>query len=194
MKKSITIMLLAIITFGSFGKVNAQSKAVQTIGTEPKILVVYYSWSGNTRQVAEQIQTVVGGDIVEIKALKPYPEEYKQCVEQAKEEIHANFKPEININKRILDINNYDIIFIGSPNWWSTIAPPVASFINLYDFKGKTVIPFCTHGGGQEANLFKDIEAAAFGSKIMKGLAVSDANMVKSKEAVGSWLKELKIK
>ena len=117
------------------------------VSAEPaKVLVAYYSWGGNTKYAAAQIQKATGGTLFEIKPARPYPAEYRECTVQAKKEIQEGFRPELA--SRVEDIGKYDVIFIGSPNWWSTIAPPVAAFLASYDLSGKTVIPFVTHGGG----------------------------------------------
>ncbi len=111
-----------------------------------KILIVYYSWSGNTRSVAEKIREITGGDIIEIVPALPYPEDYNEVVNQAKKEIREGFRPELETI--IGRVDEYSRIFIGSPNWWNTVAPPVASFLAEHDLTGKTIFPFCTHGGG----------------------------------------------
>ncbi|MDL2297229.1 NAD(P)H-dependent oxidoreductase, partial [Bacteroidales bacterium OttesenSCG-928-E04] len=108
---------------------------------EKKILVVYYSWSEgkNTETVARFIQKNTGGDIFEIIPVNDYPDDYQACVDQAKKEINEGFKPALKT--KVENIESYDIIFIGTPNWWSTMAPPVATFLSEHNLKGKTVIP-----------------------------------------------------
>ncbi|HOQ51880.1 MAG TPA: flavodoxin, partial [Candidatus Atribacteria bacterium] len=110
------------------------------------ILIAYYSRSGNTRKLAQLIHQKVGGTVHEIQPEIPYPASYNATVEQAKKEIQAGFRPPLKT--KIEHIEAYDTIFLGSPNWWSTIAPPVATFLEENDLSGKTIIPFCTHGGG----------------------------------------------
>lgn len=121
------------------------------------VLVAYYSWGGNTRHVAEQIQKATGGDLFEIKPVTPYPEDYRACVDQAGVEIKAGARPELASKPESLDA--YQVIFVGSPNWWGTIAPPVTTFLAAYDWSGKKVIPFFTHGGGGLQNCEKDVRA-----------------------------------
>ncbi|MDI3543102.1 MAG: hypothetical protein PWP57_705, partial [Candidatus Atribacteria bacterium] len=91
------------------------------------ILIAYYSRSGNTRKLAQLIHQKVGGTVHEIQPEVPYPASYNATVEQAKKEIQAGFRPPLK--SRIEHIEAYDTIFIGSPNWWSTIAPPIATFL-----------------------------------------------------------------
>ena len=130
------------------------------------ILIAYYSWSGNTKQVAEAIQEKIGGELFEIKTVDNYPEDYQDMVNLAKDEISEGFRPELETN--IGDISEYDVIFIGSPNWWGTIAPPVSSFLANNDFSGKTVIPVITHGGGREQNTVSDMKKQCSGCQFKK--------------------------
>lgn len=110
-----------------------------------KILIAYYSWSGNTKTVAQEIQKIVGGDLYEIEAVDAYPKNYNACVDQAKQEIASEYKPKLKPNS--IDTSQYDTIFLGSPVWWYTVAPPIATFLSENDFSGKRIAPFCTHGG-----------------------------------------------
>ena len=108
------------------------------VSAEPsRVLIAYYSWGGNTKYAAAQIQKATGGTLFEIKPVKPYPSEYRECTVQARKEIQEGGRPELAA--KVEDMGKYDVIFIGSPNWWSTIAPPVASFLASYDLSGKTV-------------------------------------------------------
>jgi len=111
-----------------------------------RILIVYYSWVGNARKVAEQIHGAVGGELFELLPVTPYSADYRVCLEQARKEIPAGFKPELKTKPA--SIADFDIIFAGSPNWCSSIAPPLATFLSSFDFNGKTIAPFCTYGGG----------------------------------------------
>lgn len=117
-------------------------------------LVVYFSVSGNTRIIAEEIKMATGADIVEIEPLVPYKEGYNELVKKAKREIADGYRPEIVP----IDISGYDTIFVGTPNWWSTLAPPVSTFLEGNDFSGKTVASFITHGGGGRGHADKDLE------------------------------------
>ena len=113
---------------------------------QTRSLVVYFSHSGNTESVAQQIKSFTGADILEIIPEKAYPEDYQSVVDQAKAEINAGIKPAIK--PCITDIARYDTVFIGSPCWWATIAPPVATFLSEHNLSGKTIVPFMTHEGG----------------------------------------------
>ena len=165
----------------------------QSSGNDKKILVVYYSWSssGNTRNMAEQIKSLTGADIFEIVPVKPYPRDYQACVDQAKIEINNNFKPEIK--GTVQNFNSYDIIFVGSPNWWSTIAPPVATFLTSYDFSGKTIIPFMTHEGTRMGHSEKDIKDLCTEATVLKGLPIHGESVNNATTDIQKWLKNLEI-
>jgi flavodoxin len=96
------------------------------------ILIVYYSRSGNTRAIANLIHREVGGTIHEIQPEVPYPSSYNAAVDQAKKEIPAGYRPALR--STLAQVESYDTIFVGSPNWWNTIAPPVATFLSEHDY------------------------------------------------------------
>ena len=131
-----------------------------------KILIAYYSHSGNTRQSAEKIKSITGGDLFEIMPEKPYPKDYNAVVEQGRKEKENNIFPELINNG---DVTNYNIIFIGTPVWWYTMTGPVKTFIKNNNFEGKTIIPFCTHGGGGASSTYTDIQKLAPNAKISAG-------------------------
>ena len=108
-----------------------------------KVLMAYFSHSGNTRAMARQIAEATGGDLFEIVPAAAYPAEYGAVVDQAKKEIGGGVRPALK--GRLPDVGAYDVIFVGSPCWWSTVAPPVATFLADCDWAGKTVVPFMTH-------------------------------------------------
>lgn len=150
-----------------------------------KVLVAYYSWSGNTKEVAEAIHTITGGDIFRIETVQSYPEEYNKTTAQAKKEINEGYKPELKT--RVADISQYDTIFIGSPNWWGTIAPAVSSFLADYDLKGKTVIPFITHGGGGKQNTIANLTTQCAGCNVSENGWVGYGSRT---FGISGWLKD----
>ncbi len=170
----------------------AQGQQQSSKSTEgKKILVVYYSWGGNTREVANQIQKTTGGDIFEIVPVTPYPSDYQACVDQAKKEIADGVKPPLKSNGA--DTESYDIIFVGTPNWWSTIAPPVATFLSENNLAGKTIVPFCTHGGGREAQCFTDMAKLCPKSTMLNGLVVPGNRAKEYQNEVDKWLKDIQV-
>ena len=182
--------MMAGAVFSMFGCSAEDRASAAEVTAEPgRILIAYYSYSGNTRFAAEQIQKATGGELFEIKPVTPYPADYNACVDQAKSEIRAGVKPELA--EKVREFDKYDVIFVGTPNWWSTMAPPVLTFLSSCDFSGKTVIPFVTHGGGGmarcESDMRKACPAAAFG----RGGAFSGGSIRNSAEALAKWAGEV---
>lgn len=161
MKKAI---MFGAALLAALGFETAQAKEVDLTGK--KVLVAFYSYSGNTKTVAEAIQAKVGGDLFEIKAEGTYPAEYRPMTEQAKQEILSGFRPKLTTS--VPDMAQYDVVFIGSPNWWGTIAPQVSSFLESYDFAGKTVVPFVTHGGGGRQRTIADMTNQCKGCTVVQ--------------------------
>ena len=148
MKKLLLILLPLLIICTCAGFVLAQNNKDEVTNmtlTDKKILVAYFSWGGNTKLIAEKIHTQVGGDIFRIEPVAPYPDDYQETAYGiAKEQKDKNIHPPI----KNTDVAPYDVIFVGTPAWWYTMAPPVMTFLEQNKFEGKTIIPFITHGGG----------------------------------------------
>ena len=161
MKKAIMFgaALLAALGFGT-----AQAREVDLM--DRKVLIAFYSYSGNTKTVAEAIHAKIGGDLFEIKAEGTYPVEYRTMTEQAKREILSGFRPKLTTS--VPNMEQYDVVFIGSPNWWGTITPQVGSFLESYDFAGKTVVPFITHGGGGRQRTIADMTNQCKGCTVVQ--------------------------
>jgi flavodoxin len=154
-----------------------------------KILVAYFSWGGNTRTIAEWIHQSVGGDLFEIKTVKPYPKEYGSTTEVAKQEQESNARPVLAT--RINDMNSYDVVFLGYPNWWGTLPMALFTFLEQYDFSGKTLIPFCTHEGSALGQSVSDIKKLAPRSTVLKGLAIRGGSVNGARNDVNAWLRGL---
>lgn len=155
-------------------------------------LIVYYSHSGNTQKIAQLIGEETSGDVLEIEPKTPYPQEYDAVVKQAQQEIRAGFRPELET--QCAGFKQYDTIFVGSPNWWSTVAPPVAAFLEQYDMDGKTVIPFCTHGGGGLARVAQDMEKLCPQSKLLPAFEIYGNGSTKARDEVSAWLRDIGVK
>jgi flavodoxin len=162
----------------------------QTTPASKKILVVYFSHSGNTRAVAQQIHAKVGGDIFEIQTQKPYPTDYNTLVEQARQELKSDYRPELK--SRLKNIRQYDLIFLGFPDWWDTYPQAVKVFLSEYDFSGKTIIPFCTHGGSEFGRSLKDLAKISPRASVLHGLAIRDRELKSSPDKILEWLRELR--
>ncbi len=184
-------LLLSVVIVLMMSCIQGQQQSSKSEESK-KILIVYYSWSGNTKEVAQQIQKTTGGDIFEIVPIEAYPVNYQECIDQAKEEINAGFKPALQ--SKVEDIESYDIIFVGTPNWWSTIAPPVVTFLSEYNLEGKTIVPFCTHGNGGKARCFSDMAEHCLKSTFIEnGFAISGNSAKSAQNEVDQWLQEIKI-
>lgn len=123
---------------------------------DKKILIAYYSNSGNTETIANAIHEKVGGDVFKIELKIAYPSAYKELTKVAKQQLNDGSL--VELKNKVENIEQYDVVFIGSPNWWGTISVPVRSFINQYDLSNKRIIPFITNGGGGKQNTIKDLK------------------------------------
>lgn len=165
-----------------------------TLAAEPektakKPLVVYFSHSGHTRKIAEDIHKAVGGDIMEIEAVQTYPDNYNALTEFAKEEKNKKLRPAVK--KLLENPGEYGVIFLGYPNWWSTMPMPVFTFVEQSKLDGKTIAPFTTHGGGGIADSVDDLKEIVPHSKVLKPLAVNGSIVQKAEKDVLKWLEGL---
>ena len=156
-----------------------------------KVLVAYFSHSGNTREMARQIAEATNGDLFEIVPQSAYPAQYDAVTAQAKREIGRGYRPALK--GRLPDIGAYDVVFVGSPCWWGTVAPPVATFLAAYDWSGKTVAPFMTHGGSRMGRSEEDIGKLCHGATLLGGLPVRGSAVKGSLDAVGKWIGGMKL-
>jgi len=168
---------------------NEENDKTQLDTANKKILVAYFSYSGNTKMVADQIHKSVGGDIFEIKTLDPYPTDYNTVVDQAKKEQKENYRPKLAT--KIENMDSYDVIFVGYPNWWGTMPMAVFTFFEEYKLLGKTIIPFCTHDGSAFGKSVEDIKKIAPQSKILDGLEIRGKSVKNENKEVPEWLGKL---
>ena len=146
---------------------------------------------GNTAIVAEIIAEQTGADLFEIKVVNDdYPNKYNALIQRAKQEKMANIRPELT--GKVENFDEYENIFVGYPNWWSDMPMPVYTFLDSYDFNGKTIIPFCTHEGSGYCG---EQGMAKTGAKVIKGLAIyghtAQNNRAEAEKQVSQWLKGL---
>ena len=158
-----------------------------------KALVAYFSWSGNTTEIAKYIAAKTGADTFEIVTEKEYPADYQLCTEVAKAEKEANARP--TIKGTIENFDQYDVIFIGCPVWWYTGPMAMMTFLESYNFEGKTVIPFCTAYSGPSQTL-KSIVEATSKSEHKDGICVvtkelGGKGLDKKHGEVDAWLKKI---
>jgi len=135
-----------------------------------KPLIVYYSYSGITKRLAEDIALITDGKLRELKPEKPYSFSYNTAIKELRQEIDRGYCPPLIEGAESVD--NAEVIFIGSPNWIRTFAPPVLSFLRAVDLKGKTIIPFCTHGGGGFGQMIESYKKECKDSIIKEGIAL----------------------
>lgn len=156
-----------------------------------KQIIIYYSWSGNTETVARLIQEKIGAQIFEVNPVKAYSSDYRSCVDQARKEIQTGFMPEIKAVPDNLD--SYDIIFIGTPIWWHTMAPPVFTFLKDTDLSGKTIVPFCTHGGGGKGHFTDDVTKLCKNATILDDLVLYGNGGTAAASEIMTWLNRIEI-
>lgn len=207
MKKRIMMLVLGIAVimvaiFGIFTYLNNNQNESQdtneTVSNESKTddinienmgntLILYFSMSGNTETVANYIHEETGGDIVKLETVQTYPEDYDELVDYAREEQRDNTRPELETT--IENIEQYDTIFLGYPNWWGDM--PIYSFLDQYDLSNKTIAPFITHGGsglsGTSANIANEDPDAV----VTEGLAINGDDVDDCQDEVNEWLNEL---
>lgn len=134
-----------------------------------KAIVIYYSYSGNTRRVAEQIGKALSADLAAIQTVKPYTGSYDDVVDQGQREVNRGFLPKLRpLN---IDLTQYDTVILGTPVWWYTFAPAMNSFLHDADLSGKRVYLFATNGGWL-GHTFRDFEKACRGADVRPGLNV----------------------
>ena len=148
----------------------------------PKVLVLYYSQTGNTKAVAQEIATLLDADIDVIEAAKPYDGDFQATIERCMKEHMCAILP-LNV-----DIAQYDVIFIGYPVWFGTYAPPVATLLGQVDLSGKKIVPFCTFGSGGLESSVADLKAAQPNAEILPGYGVRAARMEAMSQEVEQFL------
>ena len=151
-----------------------------------KVLIVYFSWSGNTKNAAKLIKEKTGADIFEIELEKPYSSDYNTVLDQAQKDMNKNARPKIK--NKINNIDDYDVILLGYPNWWATIPMPIASFLDDYKLDNKLIIPFCSHGGGEFGQSIADISKIEPNAVIGTGLSIHYSGGSGLSKDIDEWL------
>jgi flavodoxin len=168
-----------------------------------KTLIAYYSRKGqnyvrgsiknlkvgNTEAVAGMLKEITGGDLFQIDTVKKYPADYNETTIVAQEELREKARPELTAH--VPDMGEYDTVILGYPNWWGTMPMAVYTFLESYDFSGKTIMPLCTHEGSGLGHSERDIAKLCPKPKVLKGLAVQGANAANAKKDIAKWLNEV---
>lgn len=163
-------------------------------------LVIYYSRTGenyvngtikvlskgNTEIAAEMIQKLTGADLFKVEQVNAYSDNYNECIEEAKKDQRSGARPKLK--KMLEDIGEYDVIYIGYPNYWSTMPMAVFTLLESLDFTGKTIKPFCTHEGSGMGSSESDLKKYAKGAKVEKGLAIHGGSVKAAEEMIKAWV------
>ncbi len=147
-----------------------------------KILVAYFSYSGVTKGIAEKVVDVTGADMFHIETVEPYSQVYKEVVKRSQMELISGKRPEIN--GHVDNMNEYDTILVCFPNWLSTCPTAVMTFLEQYDMRHKTILPFITHGGGGIGHAREDIEKICPNARVVNTFDANDT----SEEKIANWL------
>ena len=176
-----TVTLAAVACGPKKTTPNGEEKAV------PKMLVLYYSQTSNTKAVATEIATKLGADIDEIIPVELYEGDFKATIERGKKELDEKAYPEIQpLAKNAAD---YDVIFLGYPIWFGTFAPPVFTFLNQVDLSGKKIVPFCTFGSGGLESSLRDLAALEPEAELRPGYGVRAARLEAMPKEIDWFLK-----
>ena len=206
--KTITLLLASLVLFSCGNQANAQNNtkenaniitadykenSADTINIAAndnnKILIVYFSWGGNSRTLAGYAKDITGDDIFEIVPAQPYPSQYRATTEQAREELDNNYLPEIK--NKINNLYSYDTIILVYPIWWGTIPQIVKRFLQDNDFSGKTIAPIGTHEGSRLGRSVTDIKALCPNSTITEGLDVRGGSVSGARSTVRDWINKI---
>ena len=157
-----------------------------TAGDSSSVLIAYFSWSGNTEQVAQIIQQETGGDLFEIAPATPYTDDYNELLNIAQQEQSDNARPELA--GQVENWEQYDTIFVGYPNWWSDAPMAVYTFVESYDWDGKTLVPFNTSASGGFGRSLSGLEESASGAAILEGISFTERTLGDAQSEVTAWL------
>lgn len=162
--KNLYVLLILLLMSCS----NAQNPVEELKEPKPdEILIVYLSRTKNTKAVGEIIHENVGGDLVELELQNPYPENYRETVDQVSRELESGFLPPLKT--KIENIEKYKVVFVGFPTWSMALPPPMKSFLKQYNLEGKTIIPFNTNAGYGVGSGFETVKELCPNSTVTEG-------------------------
>ena len=144
---------------------------------------------GNTEVAAGMLQQLTGADLFQLEPVHEYPKSYNACIDEAQADQLRDARPELKRYPESLD--GYDTIYLGYPNYWGTMPMPVFTFLEHFDFSGKTILPFCTHEGSGLSQTEQDIRKAAPGATVTRGLAIHGSHVDEAAPALTRWVKEM---
>lgn len=140
---------------------------------------------GNTEQAAKILKKITGADLFKIEPVQPYSKDYNICISQAQEDQQRNARPELTHYPESID--QYDVIYLGYPNYWGTMPMQVFTFLEHFDFSGKTICPFCTHEGSGMGRSEADIKKLCPGADVCKGLAIQGSLAAQAENELKKW-------
>ena len=164
----------------------ASSAEPETPAGEGGTLVAYFSWSGNTQQMAQIIAEQTGGDLFEIAPATPYTEDYDELLDIAQQEQAEEARPALAAEVENWD--SYDTVFVGYPNWWGDAPMAVYTFLESYDWTGKTLVPFNTSASSGFGRSLEGIAQSAAGATVLEGLALTEGELSDEQDRVTEWL------
>lgn len=165
----------------------ASAGTEHTESTGGKVLIAFFSWGGNTKGIAQEIQAQAGADLFEITLVNPYSNDYNTVLDEAQRDQNEQARPELAV--QVENMEEYDTVILGYPNWWASIPMPIASFLEEYDFSGKTIIPFCSHGGGRFGQSLTAIAKLVPDAKMGEALSVHYSGGSDLPDEIAEWLK-----
>lgn len=171
------------------GEPDAKSSGIaadEAAGNTGNGLVVYFSWSGNTENVALEIVNQTGADVFKLEPQEPYTTDYDELLDVAQEEQGNDTRPAIA--GTIGDLDSYDVIYLGFPNWWGDMPMILYTFLDEYDLSGKTIAPFVTSGGSGFSGALGTIESMEPEAEILDGLSLGSSAAADPADEVGDWL------
>ncbi|MEY8278541.1 flavodoxin [Blautia marasmi] len=193
MKKIISVafcLLIASLSLSSCGKKESEDAAgMQAEKESVKVLVAFFSYGGNTRKLAETAAQYTGGDLFRIETEKSYSEDYDKCLEETAREMEENARPALS--SHVENMEAYDVVLLGYPIWWGCMPMAVNTFLEEYDFEGKIIAPFCTHGGSGLGSSEQDLKKLCPNAETFEGLAVYGSRADQAGEEMADWLEGL---
>ncbi|WP_455683656.1 flavodoxin [Thomasclavelia sp.] len=157
-----------------------------------KILIAYFSYTGHTAEIARKIQEQTGGTLFEIKPAEPYSDDYDTTERQGRKETQRGHRP--LLADMPADLTSYDVILLGTPNWFNTIAPPVASFLESSNLFDKKIALFCTNGGGGLGHTIADIKTLCSEAEIIDSINIYEDGGAGAEKKIADWLKQIGLK
>lgn len=187
----IIVVIIAVIAIAGIYVYSSSNSSQEVINEDSRVLVAYFSQTGNTEHVANVISNETNADIYEIEPSIEYPENYDNLTEIAQREQNEDARPEINGS--IENISEYDVIFVGYPIWFGDMPQIMYTFFESYDFNGKTIIPFCTSGGSGLGDTIDHITTEVPNANVVdNGLSLDGSEVESSENDIINWINQLR--